>query len=254
MHARTRTAALTGVALTLVVVVTACASPTAEVGEPTPSSPAAEAPAAAEPEPAAEASRVRLSGEFAMSGYTYTFSIEAPTIEVESDILDAAPGSVNIHLVFSASGTLTNTTPGRNAPVPGMADADFVLGRGLLLGEMWRRGSGSAECRVPYDGLYDVAEEYCSGSRNARLYPADGVTVQLSPGESVDIAVSTSGFLGDFSIPEGTFDDFVASVESPLGWWVAAIGSETRTNCRFDVGFGISGPVLATSPDIGCVG
>lgn len=62
MHAPTRPAALTGVALALAVILTACGS-TAEVGDPAPSSPAAEAPADAkktepaaepEPEPAAE--------------------------------------------------------------------------------------------------------------------------------------------------------------------------------------------------------
>ncbi|WP_418605792.1 hypothetical protein [Georgenia sp. SUBG003] len=109
---------------------------TAEPATPAPT--AAESPASTEP--AAPAEELAESAAFLKVNFTftdkdgYTYLVDGPVtiLRTYSDTFTAPPGQMNVRFEFAPSFTVTNTTPGRQAPLPtvGFAplwDADSLV-------------------------------------------------------------------------------------------------------------------------------
>ncbi|MYV31004.1 hypothetical protein GQ649_27700 [Rhodococcus sp. DSM 6344] len=127
-------------------------------------------------------SSVVLSDKWSdFDGYTYEFTLNEPnSMRISADTVNSRPGEVTLEVEVLLEGTVTNTTPARNAPMP----------TDLYAGGIW--GYQSPVC-MSDAGFDRRIEGFCSIGQAVELYPADSSKIQigraagLAPGESVQV-------------------------------------------------------------------
>lgn len=157
-------------------------------------------------------------------GYSYSVALSQPTASVTSDVANALPGEVDLSWTYEFTGSITNTTPERNADMPNvytspMWPASSVICSTVLVGYTAFSTNDSQD------------EEWCS-LPNAP-YPLSIESSQLAVNESASIVTSISQGL-PLSVPEASADQIVAEMENPPVW---AFGRQTGgTGCLLENG------------------
>ncbi|EEN87721.1 hypothetical protein RHOER0001_5302 [Rhodococcus erythropolis SK121] len=127
-------------------------------------------------------SSVVLSDKWSdFDGYAYEFTLNEPnSMRISADTVNSRPGEVTLEVEVLLEGTVTNTTPARNAPMP----------TNLCAGGIWEYQSTVCMSDVGFDRRI---EGFCSIGQAVELYPADSSKIQigraagLAPGESVQV-------------------------------------------------------------------
>ncbi|MEI4745882.1 hypothetical protein [Rhodococcus erythropolis] len=119
-------------------------------------------------------------------GYSYEFALTKPSApQVTIDVANSRPGEINLKAKYTYTGSLKNTTQGRNAPFPNEYRASTV----------WK--SDAPVCQADYPqsawstshGNPELSEAFCSGSEGgAEFQPAD-VSSELYPKLPIDGAL-----------------------------------------------------------------
>lgn len=184
----------------------------------------AEAATEESPAPADEPSPPVLTDTWTDNdGYTYSFTLDTAAAEATKDVANAKPGEANISWSYTFSGTVTNTTPDRNAPSVE-----------LKVQPMWAAGSSLCSLIGPLvDRAFDSntagrEEGWCTRTNfpfslsTSGDIPMDGLaTVQTSGGSVYAIAV-----------PEANAEAIMAELKSPTLWAVARDQGDGRlTDC-----------------------
>lgn len=192
----------------------------------------------AEPEPAPAILEDAWTDD---DGYTYAFELSTFTPTTEVDIANARPGEANVTWAYALTGTLTNTTPERNAP------------RAKVLVEaIWP--AGSVICSLDSSNVVDAwssntpgqGEQFCSLSNFpfSLESPSD-----LSMGTSLPVQTQWGGMF-PLVVPEASADALVAELQSPAGWVIARDNGDGRlTDCLLETG---SWYLTKSTVDTGC--
>lgn len=151
-------------------------------------------------------------------GYTYSATFEKPTIKVEKSTSNARPGEVNLTWTVSATGTMKNSTEGRNSPFP----------NSLSIQPAW--STSSDFCRFASFGQThgfstnnrEVGAAWCTVNNMPIFFygdndPAQGRTTtreQLPVGATIGI-IGHARNLNTFPVPEDRSDAIIESLKNP---------------------------------------
>ena len=186
------------------------------------------------------------------NGYSYDVVFTPETVTASSDVTNSLPGETVLTVTLPAALDVTNTTPSRSAPVPG-----------VRFYPLWATGSPLCELNLqrsyPDDGSGGL---YCSV--NGLSYSTGGGLGggQLAAGQSLDantLVVSASGTRSaQFTIPESDLATYEEELQKPVAWLAsmyetgAADGGNVTSGdyCISDTKY----VVVWSSQDVGCSG
>lgn len=199
-----------------------------------------------EPEPVVtpEPEPVLLTDQWAdRNGYTYTFELQTATGTASKDVANATPGNANVTWNYSFAGTITNTTPERNAPAP----------RTLVIEPAWP--GDSAICSIGGMAIDSAFSSNVDGmeERWCTLTPfpfaVRGTQTDIPMNSSMPVQASGGG-MTSIVVPEGQADSIVAALSEPTIW---ALGRDEGEGRLYDCLLESGGFYLSqATADTGC--
>lgn len=144
-------------------------------------------------------------------GYSYSLKLQATTPVVTADVANALPGKVDISAALSMTGTLTNTTAGKNAPMPS-----------VVAQPVWTSTAPTCTGAYHSDAFASnnagVATSFCAISGDPGLVTPIAGGTQIAAGSSVDVRVLVSNKI---TYPQVSQAQALASLASPTAWALA---------------------------------
>ena len=138
-------------------------------------------------------------------GYSFTLTMDSAEVTATSDVVNAKPGEAEISFSPTSGGTIANTTPARNADVPGAMS--FI--------PIWPAGSTVCKYFVEATGGH---EDWCSAKPNSgggiMMFPKEA---NLEEGGSTTVSVPQAVPI-KFTVEEADADAIVSELNAPGGW------------------------------------
>jgi len=165
-------------------------------------------------------------------GYSYTLKLQASSPNITADTANALPGKVDVSIALTMKGTLTNTTAGRNAPMPTYLVAEPV----------WV--SAAIACTGSYKS--QPIANFCSISGQPSLVTPVLQETQIAMDATVDVQVVVSNKV---TYPQASQAQALGSLSSPKLWALARNEGRGLSKCLL-----LSGGyyVSASSDPTGC--
>lgn len=228
---RTRTSAVAVAAIAIALLAGCTASPAKSpkaVSSAEPSSQAAAEPSQT-PVPTVAPNNIGLTDSWTDSiGYSFTLTVSSFAVTTSIDTADALPGKSLVVYSLDVSGSLTNTTSGRNARQPSYN----------LLSPIWSKAS--AFCTLGGFGdpwaTNDAAlkNKFCTPFTQGVGISSLSTTAELTAGETEQIAFHVDNTI---SVDEAKATELASALKAPELWILSRDdGADLQTSCLVQSG------------------
>lgn len=170
-------------------------------------------------------------------GYSYNFVLQTTSGTAKKDVANAKPGMADITWEYTVTGSITNTTPQRNSPVPNVAT-----------GPLWP--ATSAVCtsggftQPAFNTLTPLDNKWCTLSNTPFRFDVKGQTIGIN---GTLPALAQGSNMVSFTVPEGQADAVIAELKSPVVWELGrGEGKDLSGRCLMNTGIYLTQATAAT--------